>query len=48
MEGACEQFMWTGVLERDVEFHDGVPDTCDAYTLDSSERCNRYRDHTNP
>ena len=23
---ACEQFMWTGVMERDVEFYDGVSD----------------------
>ena len=24
VEGACEQFMRSGVMERDVEFYDGV------------------------
>ena len=26
VEGACEQRVWSGVMERDVEFHDGVSD----------------------
>ena len=48
VEGACEQCMWIGFLERNLEFHDNLPDTCDAYAIDSSERSDRYRNDANP
>ena len=37
MEGSCEQFMWIGGLERDVEFQDGVSDARDAGVEQSVE-----------
>ena len=35
--GACEQCMWTGFLERDVELHDGVSDAGDTRAKQSVE-----------
>ena len=41
---ACEQFMWSGVMERDVEFHDGVSDAGDTRVKQSDEWGNRSFD----
>ena len=48
VEGACEQFMWTGALERDVEFHDSVSDPRGPIVEQSIEWGNRGVIHADP
>ena len=48
VEGASEQRVWSGVMERDVEHDDGVPDARGPTVKQSIEWGNRGVIHADP